>query len=88
MSWLPITGLALDVIGSLLFISDTNRLSGLLASMVKHIAEDHGKYDSKSFSKEEIENLQTNINKSKTLTMCGYVFFSLGFLLQLLSFWC
>jgi len=82
---ISIIGLILNVVGSILFIADTNRLSSLLAGMVKHIAEDHGKYDSRHFKKEEINNLQNKINSSKSLSWWGYSFFLIGFLLQLVS---
>ncbi|MEO1096480.1 MAG: hypothetical protein AAFX57_01840 [Bacteroidota bacterium] len=87
MSYLSITGLVLNVIGSIFFIIDTNQLSNMLASMVKHMAKGHGKFDSRSFSKEEIGSLEKLIKKSKLLTVLGYSFFLLGFTLQLASFY-
>ncbi len=86
MKWLPIIGLFFNVIGSVLFIVDTNRLSSQLASMVKRIAEDHGKYDSRRFTEPEIGQLQTRIVTSKRLTFLGYIFFLSGFGLQLISY--
>ena len=77
-------GLILDVIGAVIFIVDSNRLSGLLAGMVKHIAEDHGRFDSKKFTTEEINDLQSKISSSRSFTRWGYAFFITGFLLQLL----
>lgn len=87
MTWLSVTGLVLNVIGSVLFIIDTNRLSGLLASIVKQMVQDHGKMDSKVFSKAEILQLQTRIVSSKKLTTMGYIFFISGFLMQLVSYY-
>jgi hypothetical protein len=78
-------GLILDVIGAIIFIFDSNRLSGLLAGMVKHIAEDHGKWDSTQFKKEDLNDLQNKINSSRSFTRWGYAFFLIGFLLQLIS---
>ena len=77
-------GLILDVIGAVIFIVDSSRLSGLLASMVKHIAEDHGRFDSKRFTNNEMNDLQNKINSSRSFTHWGYAFFITGFLLQLL----
>ena len=88
MSWLAIIGLILNVVGSFVFILDSNRLSGLLAKMVGHMAEGHGKFDSKSFSKEEIQELEHKISASKKLTYLGYTLFIGGFALQLLAVMC
>ncbi|MFT4754800.1 MAG: hypothetical protein ACI85Q_002362 [Salibacteraceae bacterium] len=85
MNWLAIIGLILNVIGSFLFIIDSNRLSGMLAKMVHHMADGYGTWDSNTFEKHEIEELQRKISTSKRLTSYGYLLFIGGFILQLIA---
>jgi len=85
MNWLAITGLVLNVIGSIVFIIDSNRLSGVVAKMVGHMADGYGMWDTKKFQENEIKELEQKISSSKKLTSLGYVLFISGFALQLIA---
>lgn len=85
MKWLAIIGLVFNVAGSIAFIIDTNRLSSLLSSMVKHMADGYGFWDQKPFEKEQLFELKKGVSTSKRLTRWGYLFFLGGFLLQLIA---
>ena len=85
MKWLAIIGLVFNVAGAVFFIIDTNRLSALLSSMVKHMADGYGFWDQKPFEKEQLSKLTNGISSSKKLTRWGYTLFFGGFLLQLIA---
>jgi len=85
---LTISGLVMNVIGSLLFIIDSNRLQNTLSSMVEQIAEGHGRFDGKSFTTDQLKHLANNIRKSKSFTIVGYTLFIAGFALQLIAAIC
>ena len=74
-------GLVLNVFGSAMFLIDNYRLSGLMSSMVHQMSEDHGRFDSKKFPKEEMKTLSTRIKASGRWNIFGGILFLSGFFL-------
>jgi len=82
---LSIFGLIMNVIGSLIFIWDSNRLSGKLSFIVRRMAERYGYVNMQPFERSELDDLDKGILSSKKLAYLGYGLFVGGFLLQLIS---
>ena len=54
--------------------------------LVQKMAETHGKYDSRKFTQEDLNNLTKAVTASKTLNLLGILFLLIGFSLQLVAF--
>lgn len=59
-------------------------LSRWLTFMVGRMAKDHGSFDSKQFSKEEMKGIDKRVRNSRTLTLWGFSLFLGGFAMQLI----
>jgi hypothetical protein len=86
MKNLNLIGLVLNVTASVLFLIDSSRLSGLLASLVHKIAPGIGRFDSSRNrpTEQEIKSLEQRITQSKWIQIIGAVLLALGFILQLI----
>ena len=82
MEYLNLIGLTLNVIGSLLFIDDTNKVSSTLNNVIIKISEHSGNY-SGIIVQENATKLKLEVSSSKKRTRCGYFLFMVGFLLQI-----
>lgn len=87
MKWIATIGLILNVIGSVIFIIDSNRLSGVLSSMMTHMARGFGLWDQEPINEEQQNELNNKIIASKKLAYWGYALFLTGFILQLIALW-
>lgn len=84
-SQIAFIGLTLNIIGSILFIIDSNKLFGWLTYMTAHMAKGHGKFDREEFSREEMQKFAKRVRNSRTLTLWGFSLFFFGFLIQIIS---
>lgn len=82
MNNIELIGVFLNVSGAILLAIDAARIISIMSKIVKHLANNHGTFDTLKVKQEKLEILATRITVSKFLTPIGILLTIIGACLQ------
>ena len=82
---LAIIGLSVNVIGAVLLTISSRMVSKSIATIIQHISEDYGTFDSEKLPEDQVTDLNNSIQRNKKISIVGWILFISGFCIRIVS---